>query len=502
MTDDEQLLQQYRRERSESAFGQLVAKYIDLVYAAALRVVGGDAHLAQDVAQTVFIDLARKTWSLPSDVVLAGWLHRHTCYTASTAVRTERRRRSREQKAMEMRALDDNTEPPWEQIAPCLDEALEQLNSSNRDVLVLRFLRGLDFRAVGAALGIGEDAAQKRASRALEKLRDVLSRRGVELTTAALASVLVTEAVTAAPAGLAVTVTLGSLTAATGIGRALGVLKPMAATQLRAGMMGAIVVASVVVPLAIQHEAQAKLRDQNEALSRQATQLVQFQEENERLSNLLTHTENSQPLPVNQLSQVLRLRGEIGRLHAFVQELTRAKTNEQMSRDDFLASVRQFYSERVARLKQVFEANPAESVPELQYLADRDWLELVMYDSKFDATNGYRLTMSSARSRAQVNFAFSALQNALLEYSKNNDDQFPNDPSQLKPYFKLPIDDSALQNWVVLFNTNLPSEIRLNEDRVITQKAPINPEFDQRVVIGLRNGRLGRGGTRDWSSAQ
>src|SRR5438445_9720749 len=112
MPDDQQLLQQYARERSESAFGELVTRHIDLVYSAALRVVNGDAHFAQDVTQTVFIDLARKARSLPRGVVLAGWLHRHTCYAAATAVRTERRRRTREQTAMEMRALEDTTEPP------------------------------------------------------------------------------------------------------------------------------------------------------------------------------------------------------------------------------------------------------------------------------------------------------------------------------------------------------------------------------------------------------
>ena len=188
MTDDEQLLRQYTEERSESAFGELVTRYIDLVYSAALRVVNGDTHMAQDVTQTVFIDLARKARSLPGSVVLAGWLHRHTCYTAATAVRTERRRRSREQTAMEMRALDDNNDAPWERIAPYLDEGLNELNSSDRHALVLRFLKRQDFRAVGAALGISEDSAQKRVSRALEKLRGVLSRRGVMLTATALTS--------------------------------------------------------------------------------------------------------------------------------------------------------------------------------------------------------------------------------------------------------------------------------------------------------------------------
>src|SRR5256885_10803304 len=118
MTDDGQLLQQYTRERSEPAFGELVTRHIDLVFSAALRVVGGDRHLAQDVTQTVFADLARKAGSLPRDVVLAGWLYRHTCFTAAKVVRAEQRRRTREKTAMEMIALQDNPEPNWEQIAP------------------------------------------------------------------------------------------------------------------------------------------------------------------------------------------------------------------------------------------------------------------------------------------------------------------------------------------------------------------------------------------------
>src|SRR5207249_6514149 len=139
MTHDEQLLRQYAEEGCESAFAELVTRYIDLVYSVALRVVNRDAHLAQDVTQKVFIDLARKAHRLPRGVVLAGWLHRHTCYTAATAVRTERRRRTREHTAMEMRALDDNTESSWERVAPFLDEALNELKSADRHALVLRF---------------------------------------------------------------------------------------------------------------------------------------------------------------------------------------------------------------------------------------------------------------------------------------------------------------------------------------------------------------------------
>ena len=102
MTDDGQLLREYARERSEPAFGELVSRHIDLVYSAALRMAVGDRQLAEDVTQNVFIDLARKASSLPNDVLLAGWLYRHTCYAAANAVRTERRRKTREQTAMEI----------------------------------------------------------------------------------------------------------------------------------------------------------------------------------------------------------------------------------------------------------------------------------------------------------------------------------------------------------------------------------------------------------------
>jgi RNA polymerase sigma factor (sigma-70 family) len=310
MTDDEQLLHAYARERSESAFGELVTRHIDFVYSAALRVVNGDSHLAQDVTQTVFIDLARKAGSLPRDVVLAGWLHRHTCYTAAKAVRTERRRQTREQTAMEMRALDDNTRPPWELVAPYLDESLNQLNPADRDALVLRFLKQQDLRAVGAALGVSEDAAQKRVDRALEKLHVLLTRRGAALSAAALGTALATEAVTAAPAGLAGSIAGTALaSAAAGGGMTLTLLKVMGMTKLKLGIISAIVVAGMATPLVLQHQAQIKLREDNQALRQQSDQVAA---ENERLSHLAARANSSQTLANGQPGELLRLRGEVG----------------------------------------------------------------------------------------------------------------------------------------------------------------------------------------------
>jgi RNA polymerase sigma factor (sigma-70 family) len=328
MTDDEQLLQQYRQAGSESAFGELVTRHIDVVYSAALRVADGDGPLAQDVTQTVFVDLARKARSLPRDVVLAGWLYRHSWFTAAKMVRTERRRQAREQTAMEMRALDDNTGSSWDLLAPHLDESLNQLSASDRDAIVLRFLKQQDFRAIGAALGVSEDAAQKRVSRALEKLRGTLTKRGVALTATALASVLAAEAVTAAPAGLAISVTTTALAGAAtvGTGLSLATMKIMAMTKLQIGVAGAILIAGVATPLVLQHrslsrmrEENNRMREENQSLHQQASQMAQLAAENQRLSNLLARAGSSQSPDQDQLRELLRLRGETTRLRSDAQ---------------------------------------------------------------------------------------------------------------------------------------------------------------------------------------
>ena len=333
MTDDGQLLQRYTRERSEAAFGELVTRHIDLVYAVGLRVAGGDSHLAQDVTQTVFLDLARKAHSLPRDAVLAGWLYRHTWFTAAKMVRTERRRQIREQTAMEMRALDDNTGSPWELIAPHLDEGLNQLSASDRDAIVLRFFKQQDFRVIGAALGVSEDAAQKRVSRALEKLRGVLSKRGATLTATALASALTAEAVVAAPAGLAVSVTATALAGAAtvGTGLSLATLKTIAMTKLQVGVAGVILIAGMATPLLLQHQSLSRMREENNrlreetlSLQQQASQMAQLAAENQRLSNLLAHAGSAQTPKPEQLGELLRLRGEATRLRANAQAEAKA----------------------------------------------------------------------------------------------------------------------------------------------------------------------------------
>jgi len=201
MTDSQTLVSEYARSGSEAAFRELVTRYLDLVYSSALRLVGGDAQLAEDVSQTVFVNLARKAHRLPREVMLGGWLHRDACYAARALMRSERRRQKRERQAMEMSSMEDHSESNLAKLAPLLDEAIEELRAEDRTAILLRFFEQRDFRSVGEALGSNEEAARKRVTRAVEKLHGLLKARGVGLSAAALGTVLAAETMTAAPGG-------------------------------------------------------------------------------------------------------------------------------------------------------------------------------------------------------------------------------------------------------------------------------------------------------------
>lgn len=269
MLDDQHLLGRYATDGSETAFGELVARYVNLVYSTALRRVGGDVHRAQDVTQLVFTDLARKAGSLPHNVVLAGWLHCATRYAAAQLIRAESRSRRREQEAMAMNALKADPAPDWEQIRPQLDAALDCLGRADRDALLLRFFEQRSLAEVGAALKTNEEAARKRVSRALDKLRAHLVRHGVTTTGGALSVALSTQAVQAAPAGMAATLVGASLAGTTaGIGTGMVFLNFMSTTTVKLSV-GALVLAGAVTLLIFEHHLRVSLRAENERLRQQ-----------------------------------------------------------------------------------------------------------------------------------------------------------------------------------------------------------------------------------------
>lgn len=248
--EDTELLCRYATEKSEEAFAELVRRRVDFVYTVALRHVGGDAHLAEDVTQKVFTDLARKAPELARRAVLSGWLYRGAQYAASDAVRAERRRRAREEESHAMHDLNSSPASPadWEKLRPLLDRALGELDDEDRDAVALRFFEEKPFAEIGRTLRLSEDTARKRVERALERLGAALSRRGVTSTSGALGLALGSQAIVAAPAGLATAVTgvalAGSATTVAAASAGGLVLGFMSATKA-VGVAGAVAVLAV-----------------------------------------------------------------------------------------------------------------------------------------------------------------------------------------------------------------------------------------------------------------
>ncbi|RYD29907.1 MAG: sigma-70 family RNA polymerase sigma factor, partial [Verrucomicrobiaceae bacterium] len=249
---DAALFTRYQAAPTGETFRLLAGRHLPLIWSTARRLVNGDAALAEDVSQIVLTDFARKAPQLPPGTVAAGWLHRHTCFTARKMVRTEIRRRAREHSAAELhRDIDQDPAMPsaaaappdsaWSEAAPFLDAALDQLSKSDREALLLRFYQRQDHRSVGAVLGYSEEAARKRIARALEKLRTLFRRRGIVLTAALLAQFLTDHASAAVPVGPAATLPGAAWRQATAAGP-LSAARPLISLIRRFSLPAAAVV--------------------------------------------------------------------------------------------------------------------------------------------------------------------------------------------------------------------------------------------------------------------
>lgn len=228
--NDAALLRAYSDQRSEDAFRELVRRHLPVVYAAALRQVNGDAHLAQDVAQRVFISLSRKAGRLTPQPSIIGWLYTAARLEAARAVRSELRRRRREEAAAAMNSLEPDT-PSFDQLAPVLDEAMSRLKEDDREAVLLRYFSGKSFGDIGSILRISEDAARKRVDRALDRLQASLRRHGFASTTAALAGVLNSHAAPPVLPTVGTAVTAGAC-AQLGTGSALSLALLMSSTKV------------------------------------------------------------------------------------------------------------------------------------------------------------------------------------------------------------------------------------------------------------------------------
>jgi RNA polymerase sigma factor (sigma-70 family) len=479
---DSQLLRAFAERNSDPAFAELVRRHIDLVHSAALRMVC-DAHLAQDVTQAVFIALAKNAAQFTERPILSGWLHRTAQNIAAQTVRTDVRRRAREQEAAAMNELLSATpDVSWDQIAPHLDTALGELDESERDALLFRYFERKSAREMAAQLGISDEAAQKRVTRAVERLRELFAKRGIAVGASGLVVAVSANAVQAAPMGLALTISTAAVLTGTNLATAATVTatKAIAMTTIQKTIIAAVVVASIATPSIIQHRGQSTLRQENESLRHQLEQHVELAKENERLSNELARARNASSISAGQLEDLLRLRAEVKRLKADSLEQARLNTDRDQNPNDPVTVEIRSWLGRMNQLKLRMDQFPGQKVPEMQLLTHNDWVSAAR--SPLETEEDFRRAMSSLRARA-AQVAADLLAPALKQYLNEHNSEFPTDLTQLQPYFKPAIDTAVLQNFAIKPASAMPRS-NLGGDWIIMTKEPVDLEYDIASGIG------------------
>ncbi len=484
---DLELLARYTRHQAEDAFAELVRRHLDLVHSAALRQVRSP-HLAEEVAQTAFISLARHAHRLAPDTVLTAWLYQVTRRTAIDVVRREARRQLREQIATEMKAMHATTDD-WSDIEPLLDDAMQALDETDRTAVLLRYFENKSLREVGAILGASENAAQKRLVRAVERLRDFFAQRGVTVGASGLVMVLSAKAVQAAPVGMGLAIStaaaLSGATAATvtatttATASTVTSLQAITMTTLQKALITATVTA--VLGAGLYESVQvSSLRKKVESLQQSQTPWIEevqqlrreHQEATDRLAQLTS--ENAQLADENA-----RLKTRSGEVPGMRAELARLRQASELAHDPVVQSALASKA-RLDELKQRLTQMPEQQIPQLQLLTEEDWQDVAKH-ARLDTEVGFRRTLGQLRSQARGKAA-GLMSVALTQHIQASGGDLPGDLAELKPYFKAPLDDAILQQYQLLHAGKL-GDVPQGQ-WLISERAPLEDGFDSTFSIG------------------
>lgn len=188
-------LQRYHESGDATAFQSLVRHHASMVFATARRITR-DASLAEDVAQETFLELASKGRTITESV--GAWLHSVAWRRACDVVRAESTRQRHEAAAS---AISEGRECTWEELEPVFDEALAELPSDERTVIIEHYLEGSTQTEIAKRLGISQSSVSRLLEQSLDHLRARLKSKGV-LCGAALGSMMIAASSEAASAAL------------------------------------------------------------------------------------------------------------------------------------------------------------------------------------------------------------------------------------------------------------------------------------------------------------
>jgi len=498
---DAQLLREYAESGNEAAFREIVARHTDLVHSAALRQVNL-AELAQDLSQSVFVDLARKAKEvgerLPANASLVGWLYRSTRFAVLNHLRDNRRRVMHERQAMEQLITDCGPGQEWERICPLLDDAMEALEETDRAAILLRYFENKSLREVGQSLGTSDGAAQKRVSRAVERLREFFSKRGVTVGASGLVLVVSANAVQAAPVTLAATISNAAVLAGTTFhtSTAIATTKVIALTTLQKTLVAATIV--VLAGAGVYETRQSsQLRAQNQTLQQERSPLPgearQLQQRNTELSTQLAALRDENEQLKTNASELLKLRAEVARLRADLQAAAESRPGPGTKQTDIIAKT---WVEKTDALKDYLRQNPKEAIPEIQFMKDRDWLSSIDPSAwywELTSDKDYHDAMEILRDQAAMRFE-NLTRDALLKFSDATKQSFPTDFTQLQPYLNPAAAEILAQEYELAPANDvpasaLPNDGKLGADEVIKRKAPINENRGRMTIFAVKTGR-------------
>lgn len=460
---DHALLNLYASAGRQDAFSELVRRHVNVVYAAARRQLASEA-LAEDVTQSVFLDLAKAARGFDPETPVVAWLHVVTRRTAIDLARRESRQKTREQAAMEMLSMNDPS-PDWAKIAPLLDEALETLNATDRAALLLRYFENKSLREVGHALGISDDAAQKRVSRALEALRVRFSKKGVAVGVTAFTSSLSAMGAPAAPATLAPVIAtkvaalpLVALPAATAAKTAI---TATAQKSLVAAVAG-VAFGGAIAGAYFLFNYEERVRGARQRVEELAAEMI-----------------------------ALRVKSDAAKTELEGVEKKIDKSLEEVSPKDeveagMIAEMRAWYG-RIDRLKKLSQERRDLTIPEFTLLPEKAWFE-VSQKAKFDSENHVREAFNLLRTEAENVFVRKA-KLAISKYLVEHGGNLPASPQEFASYFAEPIDPAILGRYEFVDSARANSSS--SQDLFVLQTAaPVDVEHD----------RFNRFGPNTWSS--
>lgn len=458
---DDDLLHRYAAKGTQAAFAEIVQRHLNLVYSVARRHVRSP-QLAEEVTQSVFADLAGNARCIPSGTPLVAWLHVVARRTAIDVVRREARRQRREADAALAASL--MTPPPssWPEIEPVLDEAVESLPAPDRAAILLRFFENKSLREVGAALGVSDDAAQKRVSRALDQLRTFFLRRGITVSVAGLASDLAAHGLLTAPTALGPAIAAG-----VGSSAAAAIVSTSAAVITMTFLEKSLLTGAAVIALAGALHETVSLR----AMRREAAEFRQ------QVDALAARTRDAQARRDAVLREVDAARAQLARLATANSSPEDAAAEETMA--DWLA--------RSERLRQLVRDRPEAAIPEFELLTPQQWLKA---SRELDTSSEDHVLNALAQLRRIAEDAVREnLRSALKAYLEAHPASSLSDAVQLAPYFDPPSSSSAIL-----------ARYKMTTDRgypALILKENIDPLRDWKWIIAAAGNSLTFTGSND-----